>query len=76
MVTIINNVKLLKESENDFFNSIFLETKNMLESELAKNECEGIIIIDGTPFNYSFKIKSKDESSAITLESIINKLFD
>ena len=76
MVTIINNVKLLKESENDFFNSIFLETKNMLESELAKNECEGIIIIDGTPFNYSFKIQSEDESSAIILESIINKLFD
>lgn len=76
MVTLINNVKLSKESENDFFNSIFLETKNMLESELAKIECKGIIIVDGTPFNYSFKIQSEDESSAIILESIIDKLFD
>ena len=59
-----------------FFNSIFLETKNMLESELAKIECKGIIIIDRTPFNYSFTIQSEDESSAIILESIIDKLFD
>ena len=48
----------------------------MLESELAKIECKGIIIVDGTPFNYSFKIQSEDESSAIILESIIDKLFD
>ncbi|BCY27595.1 hypothetical protein [Flavobacterium okayamense] len=80
MVKIIDKVKLLEVNEDDLLNEIinesFIGLKKLLKAEISKIDSNGIIIIEGTPENYDFKIKSEDESSIFTIETIINRLID
>lgn len=80
MITIKDKVKLLEVNENDllneFINDSYLEIKELLKNEISKIDFEATIIIDGTPENYNFKIKSDNERSILTLESIIDRLFN
>lgn len=78
MVKIIDKVKLLEVNENDLLNEIlnksFIDLKKLLKAEISIIDSDGIIIIEGTPEKYDFKIKSEDEDSMNIIESIINKI--
>ena len=82
MTKIIDNVLLLEVNKNDLLNfneiinEIFLETKELLKTEISKIDCEAIIFIEGNSKNYNFKIISENEESILIIESIIDKIIN
>ncbi len=82
MTKIIDNVLLLEVNKNDLLNfneiinEIFLETKELLKTEISKIDCEAIIFIEGNSKNYNFKIISENEKSILIIESIIDKIIN